>query len=58
MNEEEQRPYYQDMHFAMLNAIAKYEAATGWKVAGLNLTSKPGSSRLDVVVIPGRPSPR
>ena len=48
MTEQEQRPHYEEMHLAMLDAITKYENATGWRVTDLNLTAKPGSSRLEV----------
>jgi hypothetical protein len=58
MTEEEQRPEYEELHFALLNAIKKYEATTGWSVVDLKLTPKNGVSELRVVVLPNPPSPR
>ena len=60
MNEEDQEPDFQELHFAFLDAIRKYEAATGWKVVGLSLVYKAGLSDVNVEVMPGAPgsSPR
>ena len=57
MTEQEQRPDYQELHFAMLEAIKKYEAATNWSVVDLKLTAKKGVSDLEVTVLPNPPSP-
>ena len=48
----------QGLHFAMLEAIKKYEAATNWSVADLKFTAKQNVSDLDITVISNPPSPR
>jgi hypothetical protein len=58
MTEEEQRPDYQELHFSLLEAIKKYEAATNWSVVALKLTAKKGVSELEVTVSPNPRSPR
>jgi len=58
MTEEEQRPDYQELHFAILEAIKKYEAATNWSVVDLDFTAKKSVSDLEITVLPNPPSPR
>jgi hypothetical protein len=57
MTEQEQGPDYQELHFALLEAIKKYEAATSWSVVDLKLTAKKGVSDLEITVFPNPPSP-
>jgi hypothetical protein len=58
MTEEEQRPDYQELHFALLEAIKKYEAATDWSVVDLKFTAKNGVRDLEITVFPNPPSTR
>jgi hypothetical protein len=55
MSEEQQQPHFQEMHFALLEAIRKYEQTTGWVVADLQLIANEGVSDVKVHVIPQAP---
>ena len=52
MTEEEQGPHYEALHDALLDAIQKYETATGWSVIELRLRAKPSVTELNLVVQP------
>jgi hypothetical protein len=56
MSEEQQQPHFQEMHFALLEAIRKYEQTTGWGVADLQLIANEGVSDVKVHVIPKAPA--
>jgi hypothetical protein len=56
MSEEQQQQHFQEMHFALLEAIRKYEETTGWIVADLQLIAHEGISDVKVHVIPQAPS--
>jgi hypothetical protein len=58
MTQQEQSPDYQELHFAILEAIKKYEVAINWSVVDLKFTAKKGVSDLEVMVLPNPSSPR
>jgi hypothetical protein len=58
MSEQEQRPHFQELHSAFLEAIKKYETSTRWSVVELKLTAKKGVSDVEITVIPSSPDPR
>jgi hypothetical protein len=58
MTEQEQSPEFQELHFAILEAIKKYESTTDWSVVDLKFTATKGVSDLEIAVLPNPPSPR
>jgi len=55
MTEKEQRPRHEALHWALLDAIKKYEAVTGWTVVDLRLYPRKGVNALDIVAVPISP---
>jgi hypothetical protein len=48
LTEAEQEPHYQELHFALIQAMQDYQQKTGWTITSLSFTATPGTTELKV----------